>query len=77
MNKLISFILGAVVPTTASAVAGITKAITKLEAVSAHHDRKAQLIDVRMDVLEAAQIEAIALRDEAAKIAKRFAKLVA
>ena len=77
MNKIVSFLLGSVTPTTASAVAGITKAIAKLEAVVAHHDRKVDLIDARIDTLENLQAESIAARDEAAKIAKRFAKLVA
>ena len=77
MKKLLDLILGAVTPTTAQAVAGITKAIAKLEAVVAHHDRKVNLIDVRIDVLENLQNDSIVARDEASKIAKRFAKLVA
>ncbi|MER9596141.1 hypothetical protein [Mesorhizobium sp. M0244] len=77
MKTFLNLILGSVTPTTAQAVAGITKAIAKLEAVVAHHDRKVTLIDARIDTLENLQNDSIAARDEAAKIAKRFTKLVA
>ncbi|MER8422498.1 hypothetical protein [Mesorhizobium sp. M1403] len=77
MKNLLNLILGAVRPSTAKAIAGVTKAIDQLNAVVAYEDRKALLIEARIEVLEQLQGEAYVARDEAAKIAKRFTKLVA
>jgi hypothetical protein len=64
-------------PSTAKAVAGFNKAITELEAVVAHHNVKAELLDAQIAVKVAAQVAAKEAAADADKIAKRIRKLVA
>lgn len=65
------------VPSTDKAIAGITNALTELEAVVAFENKSADLLDAQIVDLIASQNAAKDRADRASKIAKRFGKLVA
>ncbi|TPI67583.1 hypothetical protein FJ420_01865 [Mesorhizobium sp. B3-1-3] len=64
-------------PSTSKALAGFNKAIAQLDAVVAHHNVKAELLDAEIAVKVAAQTAARDAAAEADKVAKRIRKIVA